>query len=81
MAVLTLNSSSGKNSSSVTVSLGFDGWLWWLPMVMTRRCLDPAPTSGQLNPSNPPYLTLARYLFLLPLSIHLGVKTFMSSST
>ena len=67
---------SGKNLSSVTVRLGFDGWprwpSWhWWPEQRVGARLDPS----KLALSRPG----GRYLLLLRLSIHLDVKTFMSS--
>ena len=68
---------SGKNLSSVTVKLGFHGWR--LSNIVTLMTRVQACSSG-LSQASFYYLPLvARYLFLLPLSFHLGVKTFMSS--
>ena len=41
---------------------------------MTRRCLDPAPTSGQLNPSNPPLSDTGPLSVFTPSIYSLGRK-------
>ena len=74
-----------ENLSSVTVSrLGFDGW----PRSPPRDTRGPGRGLERgLTQASWHYLALVkqlsrpggRYLLLLPLSIHLDVKTFMSS--